>query len=147
MDNPNANHDPANKTMSHVLGELTWLISQSPLHKNLFVSDLEWMVMPAILHEQFRIFYGSNKQPVGVILWATVSNETEKKLESGQIRLAPHEWKAGENPWLIEMIAPFGGQQEMLNDAASTVFAGKPFKFHRAGPSGREVHTFAASGG
>ena len=37
------------KTVSQVLGEITWLLSQSPLHKNLFISDLEWMVMPALL--------------------------------------------------------------------------------------------------
>lgn len=131
---------PANpKTVSHVLGEITWLFSQSPLHKNLFISDLEWMVMPAILLEQFRIFYGPNQQPAGLILWGSVSDETEQRLINHQIKLAPHEWKGGDNLWLIEMVSPFGGQDEMLADMAATVFKGKSFKYHRTGPNGPEV--------
>ncbi|MEQ1651245.1 MAG: hypothetical protein ABL897_02025 [Hyphomicrobium sp.] len=38
-------HEPPDghaKTMSAVLGELVWLMSQSPLHKQFFISDLEW---------------------------------------------------------------------------------------------------------
>ena len=30
------------KTMSAVLGEIVWLMSQSPMHKQFFISDLEW---------------------------------------------------------------------------------------------------------
>lgn len=33
------------KTISAVLGEIVWLMSQSPLHKQFFISDLEWFVM------------------------------------------------------------------------------------------------------
>jgi cytolysin-activating lysine-acyltransferase len=129
------------KTVSHVLGEITWLLSQSPLHKNLFISDLEWLVMPAVLLEQFRIFYGPTQQPAGLILWGQVSSETEQRLISHQIKLSPQEWKGGDNLWLIEMVAPFGGQEEMLADAAATIFAGRPFKYQHTGPNGPEVVT------
>ncbi|MFN3727339.1 MAG: toxin-activating lysine-acyltransferase [Allosphingosinicella sp.] len=125
------------KTVSHVLGEITWLLSQSPLHKSLFISDLEWMVMPAILLEQFRIFYGPNQQPAGLVLWGSVSDETEQRLIDHQIKLAPQEWQGGDNLWLIEMVAPFGGQEEMLADVAATIFQGKPFKYQKTGPDGR----------
>src|SRR3954454_639170 len=47
---------PAPKTVSQVLGEITWLFTQSPRHKSIPVGDLEWLVMPAILLKQFRIF-------------------------------------------------------------------------------------------
>lgn len=30
------------KTMSAVLGEIVWLMSQSQIHKPFFISDLEW---------------------------------------------------------------------------------------------------------
>jgi len=33
----------AAKSVSQVFGEVVWLMSQSPLHKNFFISDLEWM--------------------------------------------------------------------------------------------------------
>lgn len=136
---------PPPKTVSHVLGEITWLLSQSPLHKNLFIADLEWMVMPAILLEQFRIFHAPDQRPAGLILWASISDETEERLRGGQIRLAPQEWKGGSNLWLIEMVAPFGGQDEMLADAATSIFQGNSFKYQRTGPNGVEVVTHSPS--
>jgi cytolysin-activating lysine-acyltransferase len=30
------------KTVSTLLGEVTWLLTQSPQHKNLAIADLEW---------------------------------------------------------------------------------------------------------
>jgi cytolysin-activating lysine-acyltransferase len=129
------------KTVSHVLGEITWLLSQSPIHKNLFISDLEWMVMPAILLEQFRIFHGPNQRPAGLILWGSISNETEQRLLNHQVKLSPQEWRNGDNLWLIEMVAPFGGQEEMLADAAATIFKGKSFKYQRTGANGLETVT------
>lgn len=129
------------KTISQVLGEITWLLSQSPLHKNLFIADLEWMVMPAILLEQFRIFHGPDQRPAGLILWGSISDQTEERLRQQQVRLAPHEWKGGPNLWLIEMVAPFGAQDEMLADAAATIFKGKSFKYQITGQNGVEVVT------
>ena len=35
------------KTMSAVLGEIVWLMSQSRLHKQIFIQDLEWPVAHA----------------------------------------------------------------------------------------------------
>jgi len=129
------------KTVSHVLGEITWLLSQSPLHKTMFIADLEWYVMPAILLEQFRIFPGPNGQPAGLVLWGSISDETEQRLHENKVRLAPHEWKGGSNLWLIDMVAPFGGQEEMLADCAASIFNGKPFKYQIATPTGVEIVT------
>jgi cytolysin-activating lysine-acyltransferase len=62
-----------------VLGEVTWLMSQSPLHKQFFISDLEWLVMTPMMLQQFRLFYDQTK-PVGVVFWASVSEEVEARL-------------------------------------------------------------------
>ncbi|WP_018995406.1 toxin-activating lysine-acyltransferase [Hirschia maritima] len=138
------NAEPApKKTVSQVLGEVTWLLTQSPIHKQLFIGDLEWFVMPAVLLEQFRIFNGPN-HPAGVALWANVSEETEKRLMDGGYKLRPDEWKGGDRAWLIELIAPFGGQDEMMKDFSEHIFKGKPFKFHKTGPDGvRMVETYS----
>ena len=48
---------PPSKTVAQVLGEITWLMTQSPRHKAVPLGDLEWLLMPAILLRQFRIFY------------------------------------------------------------------------------------------
>jgi hypothetical protein len=62
--------------VSEVLGEIVWLMSQSPIHKQFYISDLEWFVMTPVLLQQFRIFYAQDR-PVGVLLWAFASNKVE----------------------------------------------------------------------
>jgi cytolysin-activating lysine-acyltransferase len=126
------------KTVSQVLGEITWLMTQSPLHKQLFIGDLEWFAMPAILLEQFRIWNGPNS-PAAVALWATVSDETEARLEAGANKLRADEWQNGDHPWLIDLVAPFGATDEILEDFSASVFNGKPFKFHTIDHKGARV--------
>lgn len=130
-------------TVSHMLGELTWLLSQSPTHKHFTLGDLEWLVMPAILLEQFRVFHGE-KHPLGFALWAHLSEEAEKRLNdtvfSGQgARLRPDEWKSGDRLWLVEMVAPFATlenklQEAMLADLVKNVFKQSKFKLHLTDP-------------
>lgn len=128
----------APKTVAQMLGEIVWLMSQSPIHKQLFIGDLEWFCMPAILLEQFRMFYGPDR-PAAVALWAQVSEETEQRLQAGGSRLRPDEWRGGDRLWLIELVAPFGGEAEILADLKTSIFAGRRFKFHRSTPEGGRV--------
>ena len=128
----------APKTVSQMLGEIVWLMSQSPVHKQLFIGDLEWFAMPAVLREQFRIFYGPNA-PAAVAFWAMVSEETEQRLEAGAHKLRADEWQGGDRPWLIELVAPFGAQEEILADLSLSIFNGKPFKFHTVVADGQRI--------
>ncbi len=130
------------RTVSHMLGEITWLMSQSPVHKQMFIGDLEWFAMPAIALEQYRVFYGP-EHPAGVALWARVTDETDQALQRGATRLRADQWKGGQHGWLMEMIAPFGGQDEMLLDLGRSIFPTEPFKFHYTDAQGqRKVQTF-----
>lgn len=126
------------KTVAQMLGEIVWLMTQSPLHKQLFISDLEWFAMPAILLEQFRIFYGP-QTPAAVALWASVSDDTHARLLAGGYRLRPDEWRNGTHAWLIELVAPFGAHDEILNDLKTGIFAGKVFHFHKVNAQGQRV--------
>src|SRR6201995_51661 len=95
------------KTVSQVFGEITWLMTQSPRHKAIPLGDLEWLLMPAILLRQFRIFY-KGEQPVGVALWALVDDLVAKRIDAGDNRLSVMEWKSGSNKRIFELVAPFG---------------------------------------
>lgn len=112
----------AARSVSQVLGEITWLMSQSPLHKNFFISDLEWMVMPPILLQQFRLFYDQEK-PIGVVFWGLVSGAVEERLKTGNARLQPGDWRSGDRLWCVEIVAPFGGNEAMLADLKGNVFS------------------------
>jgi cytolysin-activating lysine-acyltransferase len=130
----------AAKKTSEVLGEIVWLMSQSPLHKQFFISDLEWFVMTPMLLQQFRLFYDKAK-PIGVVFWGTVSEEVEARLAAGTSRMRPQDWKSGDRLWVVEAIAPFGGAEEMVKDLKAKVFPAREMKALAVGAKGREVRT------
>lgn len=144
-------------TVSHLLGEMTWLLTQSPLHRGLSIGDLEWLVMPALIHQQFYLFRDGD-QPVGLALWAKCSPETVRKLDKGMIepenRLTLEEWQSGDQIWLVDLIAPFADarnrQRElMIADLVSKPLKGLEFRFHQTDPATgkRVVQTVAADAG
>lgn len=88
------------------------MMTQSPRHKAIALGDLEWLVMPAILLQQFRIFY-KGEQPVGVALWAQADEIVAKRIDAGDVRLTPAERKSGAHKRIVDVVAPFGGEAEM----------------------------------
>jgi cytolysin-activating lysine-acyltransferase len=144
-------------TVSHVLGEMAWLMTQSLIHKAMAIGDLEWLIMPALIHRQFYIFRDGDR-PVGLALWAKCTPEAEAKLERGMIepenRLTLEEWTSGSSVWLVDLIAPFADntnrhREIMIADLISGPLAGQAFKFHVTDPATgkRTVQTVAADAG
>ena len=124
------------KTVAAALGEIAWLLSQSPNHRHaLFLGDLEWLVMPPLTLAQYRLFYANNR-PVGVAFWAFVSEPVEQRLAGGG-RLGANEWRSGDRVWLVEIVAPFGGQDRMLTDLQQTALADRKFRYVRLQPGGK----------
>ena len=158
---PGEGADPAARsgpvTISHLLGEITWLLSQSPLHRALQIGDLEWLVMPALIHQQFYIFRDGDK-PVGLALWAKCNSLAEAKLDRGMIEPENHltleEWQSGDAVWLVDLVAPFTDAENkhrevMIADLISGPLAGQQFKFHVTDPATgqRSVKTVEADAG
>lgn len=144
-------------TVSHMLGEMTWLLTQSPLHKAMAIGDLEWLVMPALIHEQFYLFR-DGQQPVGLALWAKCTPAAVAKLDKGMIepenRLTLEEWKNGDQIWLVDLIAPFATAENrqreiMIADLISGPLKGREFRFHQTDPATgkRTVQTVSADAG
>jgi len=128
--------DAPKKTVATALGEMCWLLSQSPNHRHaLFCADLEWLVMPPLMQGQYRLFYAEGR-PVGVALWAFVSDTVEQRLAGGG-RIGSEDWRSGDRVWLVEIVAPFGNQDRMLDDLCNTALADRKFRFIRTHPNGR----------
>jgi len=149
------------RTVGEALGQIVWLLSQSPLHREMKIKDVE-SFMPAILCEQFRIFTfgplpgpsdvdpsalvaaGFSKQafeqlPLGVAIWAKLSEAAEAKLEKGE-RLTAAEWQSGDRVWLVELISPFATKdnklsETMLLDLMQGPFKHVAFNLHRTDPA------------
>ncbi|MEQ8814099.1 MAG: toxin-activating lysine-acyltransferase [Thalassobaculum sp.] len=131
---PAAEPAPASATesprddMTRLLGQIVTLLGQSPGHRHVFVSDLEWMVLPALLARQARIWRRQTEAgalPVIYASWALVDEAVEARLRQGQMRLKPNEWRSGDRAWLIDMVAPFGGTDAALTELADQLFPGK----------------------
>ncbi len=135
-------HPESQSTFSQKLGEMTWLLTQSELHKRLSIGDIEWLLFPPLVLGQYKVFY-ANGQPVGLALWAFLTEEIANKLgENG--KLGPNDWcagfdleekiktsnkdtifeeaKNGENIpdnaslWLVDIIAPSATLQNKLKE-------------------------------
>lgn len=104
---------PASMTISHFLGEMTWLLSQSPLHRELAIKDLDWLVMPPLALEQFYLFRDGGK-PVGLALWAKCDAAAAAKLQAPRKAGAPiltlEEWNSGDQVWLVDLVCPFANE-------------------------------------
>lgn len=144
-------------TVSHLLGEMTWLLTQSPLHRGFHIGDLEWLVMPALIHQQFYLFR-DGQQPVGLAMWAKCTPEAVAKLDKGMIepenRLTLEEWASGDQVWLVDLIAPFANagnrhRELMIADLISKPLKGVEFRFHQTDSmtGDRVVQTVAADAG
>jgi cytolysin-activating lysine-acyltransferase len=148
---------PVPPTVSHLLGEMTWLLTQSPLHRAMQIGDIEWLCMPALLKRQFYLFRDGDR-PVGLALWAKCAPEAERKLDRGMIepenRLTLEEWDSGDRTWLVDLIAPFATNQNrqreiMIADLISGPLKGVEFRFHQTDPATgeRKVQTVPANAG
>jgi cytolysin-activating lysine-acyltransferase len=119
-----------------VLGQVVWLMMNMPIYRHVFLTDLEWMVMPPIMLTQYRLFRADNRV-VAFAAWAHLSEAAEARLQEPNPRLAPADWRSGDRLWLVNLFAPFGHQEVALKELEQTAFAGKTFRMHRRGPDGK----------
>ena len=106
-------------------------------HRHLFVTDFEWLLVPPILAKQFRL-YRRDGVPIGFVSWARLTEEAEARLINGAVKLAPKEWTEGDRLWIIDVIAPFGGAADIMEDLKKA-FEGQTVKYIQADENGRRV--------
>ncbi|WP_417452081.1 toxin-activating lysine-acyltransferase [Kordiimonas sp.] len=151
-------------TLGQTFGEMVWLLTQSPLHKQLRLADLEWLLMPPLMLGQARIFR-AGAQAVGLALWAYLTpGEAEALGKEG--KLGPNGWRHGTNVmdvvtagrtgkaldltppelkadelelWLVDLVCPFATTenklaQACLSDLITGPLKGKKLKMHKTDP-------------
>ncbi len=129
-----AGHPIANRVTA--IGHAIWLMSRSPLHKHLMVTDIEWLLMPPIMLNQFHMWQ-DNGRPHGFASWAYFGEEQEERIaKKGIRRLMPTDWKTGEALWLIDFVAPFGQEAAMVEELRLKILPGKRMKMLQARPEG-----------
>ncbi len=117
--------------MFMVAGEISWLIAKSMHHQFLFISELEWLIFPPIISNQYYIFRDKQGYIFGVALWANVNEEVDERLSKHAPKLKPNEWNCGNITWLIDFISPFGQQEKMINYLRTHILKDKKIKVQK----------------
>lgn len=133
------------KQAAAALGEVVSLLMRSPSEKSHMLSDLEWMVMPAIMTGQYAVADAQSKtsgavMPVGAVLWAFVSPEIDRQLTENAtqpLRLQPKDWRSGDIPWIVMAIGDPKVLGGLLQNLAKSVFKDRPAKMRAKGPDGK----------
>lgn len=105
-----------------LLGAVGWLMMQQSSTRHTLLSELEWRVMPALVLDQSKLYMRDNA-PIAYVSWARLSEVVAQRYKAAPHHLMAADWKSGEQIWIVDLCAPFGGVQEMMKDLRETVFA------------------------
>lgn len=106
------------------MGPVIMLYLQSAHRRFHFISDLEWLLLPPLVSGQCKL-YMKKEYPISFISWAFISEEVEKRIINNGGKLRPEDWNSGDRLWIIDIVAPFGGVENMLNDIRKNEFPGQ----------------------
>ncbi len=109
-----------------LFGHVVWLYTQSAANRYYFIQDMESRVLPALILDQCKVYLQSTggSLPIAYVSWAYLSAEAEEKFLASQ-KIAPSDWKSGKNLWLVDVLAPFGGEQAILKELFNDELKGK----------------------
>lgn len=132
---------------SMALAQVVKLMMQSPNHRHFSISDLEWMVLPALSTGQLAMAetkpdQAGFRQPLAVLFWASVSPEIDQRLSANldaPVRLSPDEWRSGDILWVTDMIGDMSTGHALVKSVLDSILAGRTAKVRSMDPNGRRV--------
>lgn len=107
-----------------LLGAVAWLMLQHSTTRHTLVSELEWRVMPPLVLDQAKLYMRDNA-PVAYVSWAKLSDKVAQRYSAAPHQLAIGDWQSGDQTWIVDLYAPFGGATEVLQDLRDTVLKGR----------------------
>ena len=90
-----------------LLGKLTWLWMNSPLHVDWTMQLAMRFLLPAIEYGQLHILEREGL-PVAYCSWAWLSADAELAYLADPSKVVAHDWHSGDRLWFIDWVAPFG---------------------------------------
>jgi cytolysin-activating lysine-acyltransferase len=123
---------------------MLWLMGRDPVRREMRVGELDWRLMPPLVLDQMQIVTRFDV-PWGFCTWAFVSEAVHGRLSSPQAQIDPHEWHGGPIPWIIEVCAPFGGADEVVQSALKAMNASQPVHAWMPGAECPELRTLTVN--
>jgi hemolysin-activating ACP:hemolysin acyltransferase len=139
--------------------QIVSVLMRDPGYRSLAISDLEWLVLPAVAAGQFRLAHatmpaegmpaegaaaqqGGALVPAAVALWARVSPLIDKALSENLdkgVRLSPGAWTSGDILWLIAIGGHPRAVPAFLRQLREHEFKDKAVKMRRRMPDGTRI--------
>lgn len=119
------------------LGYIAGLFSNSKYHVKASIGHFMSSVVPALKHNQFKIFFNGFK-PVAYVSWAMLSDKVQEKYKTGKHLLAIDEWKSGDNVWLAEFIVPYSAKdrEAVIKNLKEKILLSKTINIIARNPDG-----------
>jgi cytolysin-activating lysine-acyltransferase len=124
---------------NRAFADLVMLARQDPVYRNYALSDLDWLVIPAVVTGNLAVARQRKDGagiPVAAVTWARVSEEVYERLKENPrrpVRLSPEEYVSGD----IHVLAhAFGPPEVVRNLIASLTFPGGKDESGKERPKG-----------
>ena len=148
------------RQLRHAVGfaQVVAVLMRDKNFRSLRLSELETLVLPAIMSGQWRIAQAPQPSPtagksgaegrgvllpIGVALWASVSAAVDKRLSESvdkpSFGLKPNEWASGNNLWLIAVAGDPRAMPTFLKTLGENEFKGRPVKMRSMGPDAKPI--------
>jgi hemolysin-activating ACP:hemolysin acyltransferase len=146
----------AGRAVTTALGQMVSVLLRSKPHRNIPIGALETVLAPAIATRQFAVVEGvagpeapsdAPLVPVGLVLWAWVSPEIDRRLDTAtdaSARIQPTEWQSGDVLWLVEAVGEQKTIDAMIGRLTDTEWKGRSAKFRMKGADGQLVTRLTA---
>jgi len=129
-----------------LLGPVAWLMMQQAATRHALLSELEWRVMPPLVLDQAKL-YMNDQAPVAFVSWALLSEPVASRYAGAPHQLKPVDWRSGEQVWVIDLVAPFGGVKDIVEELRNKIFAGREIRQLAPLPAGEaQVVVWPAAG-
>jgi len=104
--------EPRPPVSRRLLGAAATLWARSPEHATASIADMESRLARPLALGQARVFL-RGLHPVGYVSWARLSGEAAERFERTGL-LTRGDWQSGDHLWLVDLVAPDGGGEEMV---------------------------------
>jgi cytolysin-activating lysine-acyltransferase len=136
----NAQSNRFARDFSHAVG----VLMRDKTYRKLPLGELEWLLIPPLLSGQYRVAISRLREngpvvPVGLALWAHVSDALDKRLSENldkPLKLESGDWTSGNTMWLTTLVGPAQVLKPLVADLKKTEFKGRTIKFRSAGADG-----------
>lgn len=136
------------------LGEIVSVMMKSPEYRGATLATVQGLVAPAISSGQYLVLTAHQKQggsavPVAVAMWASVSEEVDRRLSqaSDGLSLSAADWTSGKIAWITALAGDQRTIPALLGRMQQTTLKGRVIKLRTKGEDGKtEVRTLPQPG-